>query len=108
MGNVVGPDGNNAPAYTADGVPFKFWMEVISRIYTYHGREIRNPDYGLGLVDALRFPDPGIDVWRRRLRLSFQQLETLGYEYVLGDVRRQGNSLVFDVTIDGTEVTVTI
>lgn len=108
MTMAVGPDGNNAPAFTSDGIPYQFWLEVQTRIYTYAGREFNNPDYGLGLVDALRFPDPGIEGWRRRLRRSFQQLEVQGYEYVMGDVRRAGNSLIFDVTIDGTQVTVTV
>ena len=104
MSVVVGPDGNNLPDYTNDGVPSKFSLEVDSRIYTYAGREPFNPDYGLGLVDALQFPNPGIAGWRRRLQRSFQQLEALGYEYEMGDVRYAGGRLYLDVVIDGVGV----
>lgn len=97
MANIVGLDGNNAPR-EIEGIDPRLWMGIQARAYTYAGREPFNPDFGLGLVDALAFPNPGQSIWRERMIRSFASLE--GFTFRDGTVNVVGGRAEIQVEIE--------
>ena len=86
----IGLDGNDAPltlSRTAEtpqvgipgSVPYLVYIGTLGRGYTWYGREPFNPDYALGLVDALS-KKPPVDVWRERIRASFRGFTAAEFE----------------------------
>ena len=71
---IVGENGNNATDLI-EGIPARLWFGLQARAYTYAGREMDNPAFGLGLVDGLSNPSLPTVVWENRVRDSFAGLE---------------------------------
>lgn len=67
---IVGIDGNDAPP-TIEGIDARLWMGIQARAYTYLGRELDNPNLGLGLVDGPGTRSVPETEWRRRVERSF-------------------------------------
>ena len=67
---LIGPDGNDLPDVMADGVTSYDYVAIRSRVYTAHNREAFAPDFGVGLVHALRTPTLSQGEIARRLERS--------------------------------------
>ena len=92
----IGLDGNDAPA-AMEGIPFDTWLGVQGRAYTWRRREPYQPDYALGLADALRRNAPTPDEWRRRLDASFADIS--GADAFAFDVDTAGNNVRLVVSL---------
>ena len=71
---IVGESGNNASEFI-EGVPARLYFGLVARAYTYSGREMDNPTFGLGIVDGLSNQQLPTVVWENRVRDSFAGLE---------------------------------
>ena len=94
---IVGLNGNNAPE-TIEGIPARLWLGIQARSHTAYRREIDQPDFALGLVDALKGIALTEPEWRQRVERSFSSLE--GYEYLQARVRVSGDSVALEVEIN--------
>ena len=93
---IVGLDGNDAPL-TIEEAPARLWMAIQARAYTYRGREPNRPNFGLGLVDGLINVELPQEVWDRRVRESFADLEDWdAYDF---EIRVAGGSVSLVVNI---------
>ena len=96
---IVGTDGNNAPE-RIEGIDPRLYFGIVARAYTYRGREPFNPDFGLGLVDALAGDTITRAEWGRRLEASFGQLEGANLESYR--IRIEGGQVVLETEISDT------
>lgn len=94
---IVGLDGNDAPELI-EGVPARLWMGIQARVHTAYRREINQPDFALGLIDALTGIALTEPIWRERVRRSFDSLE--GFDYRQARVIVTGTGVELNVEID--------
>ena len=92
---IVGRDGNNAPE-RIEGLPAYIWLGVQARAQMGYGRQVDDPDFGLGLIDGLRGNEVSRSEWRRRLERSFAP-----YPEVQASVRVGGGSVSLEVSFVG-------
>lgn len=71
---IVGLDGNDAPELE-QGIPSRLWYGINARAFTYRNREPGDPDYGLGLPEALHTRPIAAQEWLARLQRSFATLD---------------------------------
>ena len=67
---LIGPDGNSLPEIMPDGVTAYDYMAINGRVFTEYQRFPFNPDFGVGLVHALRNPTLSAAEIERRLKTS--------------------------------------
>lgn len=92
---IVGIDGNDAPERYGD-LPAYIWLGVQARARMAYGRQVDDPDYGLGLIDGLRGNEVSRSEWRRRLERSFAAYPGLQVSVLVA-----GGSVDLRVRFDG-------